>query len=341
MRRILLFAMVLLFTSCGSDSRDISGAGATFPLPYYNTVFKNFGNESGINVSYGGIGSGGGISSLKDGVIDFAGSDSFLTDEEMKSMGEVIHIPTCLGAVVLAYNVEGNPNLNLTGELISEIYRGTITRWNDAKIVAINPGVTLPDKEINVVFRSDGSGTTYVFTDYLSKVSKAWSESIGYGKVVNFPVGIAAKGNTGVSGIIGNTPNSIGYISSEYAFAQRLKMASIASGDSIFIKPTVETITKSAQVEIPDDTRTMITNSTVEGAYPISCLTWILVFKEQNYDGRTLEKSQSLVQLLRYILSEDSQRQAELINYAPLPASLLQKAHKQIDKITYNGLKIQ
>ena len=226
MKKIFSSVMTLVFAltmvSCGGNAnngarvaQELSGAGATFPLPFYNVVFEQFAQVNGDAVAYGGIGSGGGVRNLRDKIVDFAGSDAFLSEKEMAEMNPVIHVPTCMGAVVLAYNLEGVTNLNLSGEIIADIFAGEIKTWNDSRIVALNPEVKLPAENIIPVFRSDGSGTTFVFTDYLTKVSSMWASKFGAGKSVNFPSGQAAKGNPGVAGVIAQTKNSIGYVGSE------------------------------------------------------------------------------------------------------------------------------
>ena len=228
----MTLAVALAIVSCGGnatngsrEAQELSGAGATFPLPFYNVVFENFSQVNGDVVAYGGIGSGGGVRNLRDKIVDFAGSDAFLSDKEMSEMAPVVHIPTCMGAVVLAYNLDGVKELKLSGEVIADIFAGNIKMWNDERLVALNPDVTLPAEAIIPVFRSDGSGTTFVFTDYLTKVSPMWREKFGAGKSVNFPSGQAAKGNPGVAGVIKQTKNSIGYVGSEYAFAQKIPYA--------------------------------------------------------------------------------------------------------------------
>ena len=203
----MTLAIAFVVVSCGGGAngarkaQELSGAGATFPLPFYNVVFEQFAQVNGDAVAYGGIGSGGGVRNLRDKIVDFAGSDAFLSEKEMADMPSVIHVPTCMGAVVLAYNLEGVNELNLSGEVIANIFAGEIKMWNDARIAALNPGVVLPAEAIIPVFRSDGSGTTFVFTDYLTKVSPMWKEKFGAGKSVNFPSGQAAKGNPGVAGV--------------------------------------------------------------------------------------------------------------------------------------------
>lgn len=344
---VFALLIVMLFAMCGKkessnlkterEAVDLSGAGATFPLPFYNVVFDEFGALNGDRVAYGGIGSGGGVRSLKDGIVDFAGSDAFLSPEEMSEMPTVIHVPTCMGAVVLAYNLPGVDSLNLSGEIIADIFSGKILKWNDERIVKINKGISLPDADIIPTFRSDGSGTTFVFTDYLSKVSKEWSEKYGRGKSVNFPVGQAAKGNPGVAGVISQTENSIGYIGSEYAFAQSIPYATIQNANGEFIKPTTETISLAASGDMPSDTRTMITNSFAKGAYPISCFTWILLYKEQNYSDRSKAQAEATIDLLKYILSDEIQSITSEVHYAPLPQQAVDLSISNLKTITYNG----
>ena len=250
---IMTLAIALAFTACGGNSNDggrkaqeLSGAGATFPLPFYNVVFENFAQVNGDAVAYGGIGSGGGVRNLRDKIVDFAGSDAFLSDKEMAEMNPVIHVPTCMGAVVLAYNLDGVSELKLSGEVIADIFAGNIKMWNDERLAALNPDATLPAEAIIPVFRSDGSGTTFVFTDYLTKVSPMWASNFGAGKSVNFPSGQAAKGNPGVAGVIKQTKNSIGYVGSEYAFAQKIQYAKIQNLRGEFVLPSSATISAAA-----------------------------------------------------------------------------------------------
>ena len=321
----------------GRDAVELSGAGATFPLPFYNVIFEIFAEVNGDVVAYGGIGSGGGVRNLRDGIVDFAGSDAFLTEKEMNEMPPVIHVPTCMGAVVLAYNLPGVDNLNLSGDIVADIFAGKITRWNDARIKALNEGTSLPDADIIPVFRSDGSGTTFVFTDYLSKVSENWKNTYGTGKSVNFPKGQAAKGNPGVAGVISQTANSIGYVGSEYAFAQRIPYATLMNANGELVKPTSESISASASGEIPADTRTSITNSSAKGAYPISCFTWILIYKEQAYAKRSAEQAQATLDLLHYILSKDAQKITSEVHYAPLPQKAVELSLQNLKQVTFNG----
>lgn len=344
---IMTLAIALAFTACGGNSNDggrkaqeLSGAGATFPLPFYNVVFENFAQVNGDAVAYGGIGSGGGVRNLRDKIVDFAGSDAFLSDKEMAEMNPVIHVPTCIGAVVLAYNLDGVSELKLSGEVIADIFAGNIKMWNDERLAALNPDATLPAEAIIPVFRSDGSGTTFVFTDYLRKVSPMWASNFGAGKSVNFPSGQAAKGNPGVAGVIKQTKNSIGYVGSEYAFAQKIQYAKIQNLRGEFVLPSSATISAAASGEIPADTRCSITNADAAGAYPISTFTWMIIYKEQNYSDRSKEQAIATLDLLKYILSDEAQKITSEVHYAPLPAKAKELSMTNLKAVTFDGMTI-
>ena len=343
MTLVAAFAMV----SCGGkatngsrEAQELSGAGATFPLPFYNVVFENFSQVNGDVVAYGGIGSGGGVRNLRDKIVDFAGSDAFLSDKEMAAMAPVVHIPTCMGAVVLAYNLDGVKELKLSGEIIADIFAGNIKMWNDERLAALNPDVKLPAEAIIPVFRSDGSGTTFVFTDYLTKVSPMWNEKFGAGKSVNFPSGQAAKGNPGVAGVIKQTKNSIGYVGSEYAFAQKIPYARIQNARGEFVLPSSATISAAASGVIPADTRCSITNADAAGAYPISTFTWMIIYKEQNYSDRSKEQAMATLDLLKYILSDEAQHITSEVHYAPLPSKAKELSITNLKTVTYDGVAI-
>ena len=344
---MMTLAVVLALTACGGNSNDggrkaqeLSGAGATFPLPFYNVVFENFSQVNGDVVAYGGIGSGGGVRNLRDKIVDFAGSDAFLSDKEMAEMNPVIHIPTCMGAVVVAYNLDGVDELKLSGEVIADIFAGNIKMWNDERLAALNPDVTLPAEAIIPVFRSDGSGTTFVFTDYLTKVSPMWKEKFGAGKSVNFPSGQAAKGNPGVAGVVKQTKNSIGYVGSEYAFAQNIPYAQIQNVRGEFVLPSSASISAGASGVIPADTRCSITNADAAGAYPISTFTWMIIYKEQNYSDRSKEQAVATLDLLQYILSDEVQKITSEVHYAPLPDKAKELSMKNLKAVTFDGKAI-
>lgn len=344
---IMTLAVALALTACGGNSNDggrkaqeLSGAGATFPLPFYNVVFENFAQVNGDAVAYGGIGSGGGVRNLRDKIVDFAGSDAFLSDKEMAEMNPVIHVPTCMGAVVLAYNLDGVSELKLSGEVIADIFAGNIKMWNDERLAALNPDVTLPAEAIIPVFRSDGSGTTFVFTDYLTKASPMWASNFGAGKSVNFPSGQAAKGNPGVAGVIKQTKNSIGYVGSEYAFAQKIPYARVQNLRGEYVLPSSATISAAASGEIPADTRCSITNADAAGAYPISTFTWMIIYKEQNYSDRSKEQAMATLDLLKYILSDEAQNITSEVHYAPLPAKAKELSMTNLKTVTFDGVAI-
>jgi len=343
MHLLMAMAIIVVMAACGGNNngqrraQDLSGAGATFPQPFYNAVFEQFSQSHGDLVAYGGVGSGSGVRNLRDKIVDFAGSDAFLSDEEMAEMDPVVHVPTCMGAVVLAFNIDGVAKLNLTGELIADIFAGKVNKWNDSLIAAINPDVKLPDANIIPVYRSDGSGTTFVFTDYLTKVSPSWASSFGSGKSVSFPVGQAGKGNPGVASIVSQTKNTIGYVGSEYAFAQNIAYANVRNQCGEFVEPTAESISASASGSIPADTRTSITNSDASGAYPISCFTWLIIYKEQNYSGRTKDQAVATIDLLHYVLSSEAQEMASEIHYAPLPQKAVELSLENLKAVTYGG----
>ena len=344
---VMTLCIALAMVACGGntnngsrEAQELSGAGATFPLPFYNVVFEQFAEVNGDAVAYGGIGSGGGVRNLRDKIVDFAGSDAFLSDKEMAEMAPVVHIPTCMGAVVVAYNLDGVDELKLTGELVADIFAGEVKMWNDTRLAELNPDVKLPNESIIPVYRSDGSGTTFVFTDYLTKVNPMWKEKYGAGKSVNFPSGQAAKGNPGVAGVIKQTKNTIGYVGSEYAFAQKIPYARIQNQRGEFVLPSSATISAAASGVIPADTRCSITNSDATGAYPISTFTWMVIYKEQNYSDRTKEQAIATLDLLKYILSDEAQNITSEVHYAPLPTKAKELSMTNLKTVTYDGVAI-
>ncbi|MGV8135174.1 MAG: phosphate ABC transporter substrate-binding protein PstS [Mangrovibacterium sp.] len=325
-------------SSVEGGNRKLTAAGATFPLPFYNMVFKNYTAETNVQVTYGGVGSGGGIRSLKDQVVDFGATDAFLTDDQQKEMpAEVVHIPTCIGAVVIAYNLKDVNDLKLSNTLLEKIFLGEVTKWNDPLLKKDNPDVNFPAEAITVVYRSDGSGTTHIFSDFMSKISEKWANQIGTGKSLKWPVGMGAKGNPGVAGTISQTPGTIGYIGSEFAFAQKIQTARVQNSAGQYILPDLASISAAAKGNIPDDTRVMLTNSADPASYPISGFTWIILYKEQAYKNRDKEQALATVNLLDWLVSEKAQGEAAKVHYAPLPADAVAKAKTVLRRITYNG----
>src|ERR1044072_2012229 len=277
----------------GSDSgATLQGAGASFPSPLYQKWLSEYGKlHPNVKIEYQSIGSGGGIKQLKEQTVDFGASDAPMTDADLKSApGEILHVPTVLGAVVITYNLAGMKQpLRFSPEALADIFLGKIKKWNDPKIAADNSGVTLPTSDITVIHRSDSSGTSAVFTDYLSKVSPEWKEKVGSGVSPTWPVGIGGKGNEGVTGQVKNTPNTIGYIELVYAVKNNLPVAHIKNAAGNFIEPSIDAVTAAAAASaasMPDDLRVSITNATGAQAYPISSYTYILVYKDQKEPGK-------------------------------------------------------
>ncbi|MBN1969357.1 MAG: phosphate ABC transporter substrate-binding protein PstS [Candidatus Delongbacteria bacterium] len=341
MKKFLVIAVMTIVAAAMCGVSNITAAGATFPMPFYNNIFKTYTNESKILVTYGGIGSGGGIRSLKDKIVDFGATDAFLNEKKMSDMGsEVLHIPTCLGAVAIAYNLPGSPKLNLDSETISDIFLGNITKWNDKKIAELNKGVTLPSQDITVVYRSDGSGTTHIFSDYLNDADKEWADKMGMGKSLEWKVGIGAKGNPGVAGTISQTPGAIGYIGLEYAMAQNIPFANVKNKAGNFIVPSIESVSLSADAEMPADTRVSLVNTVAKDGYPITSFTWLIFYKEQNYNGRSLDQAKETLKLLEWIIGSDAQKNASKVNFSPLPKKAVETAKKVLKQATYNGKPI-
>jgi phosphate transport system substrate-binding protein len=343
----ILLITALIAVSCNNSGNSnsakskavtLTAAGATFPLPFYNLAFKKYAEATGVSINYGGIGSGGGIKSLRDKVVAFGATDAYLSNEELTTMpAPVVHVPTCIGGVVLAYNIPGVTSLKLTPQLIEGIFLGEITKWNDPRLAEVNEGVTFPDMKITVVYRSDGSGTTYIFSDYMTKAGKLWSEKLGTGKSLNWPAGIGAKGNPGVAGTISQSAGTIGYIGYEFAVAQKLPSALVANSHGNFIEANMKSLTAAAETDIPDDTRIMITNSSNPIAYPITSFTWIILYKEQAYDGHTQQLAETTVNAIKWLTGADAQSIALSVNYAPLPQKAVEQATKVLSTITYNG----
>jgi phosphate transport system substrate-binding protein len=319
-----------------SGSVDLTGAGATFPYPLYSKWFSDYATNTGVKINYQSIGSGGGIRQFSEQTVDFGATDGPMSDEELSHAkgGAVLHVPTVLGGVVITYNLpEVRQPLKLTGPLVSNIFLGTVKKWNDPAISALNPGVQLPSQDILVVHRSDGSGTTYVFTDYLTAVSPDWSKGPKKGKEVPWPIGLGGKGNEGVAGLVKQTSGAIGYVELAYAKENGLPAAMIKNSAGNFIAPSTETITAAASGvadKLPPNTdyRISIVNGPGANTYPISSFTWILAYVDQ----RDSVKGKKLVDFLRWALT-DGEKEATALNYAPLPASMTVQLKSRLDSI--------
>ena len=333
-------ALALLLGPAHAGGKELLGAGATFPFPFYSKLFDTYNMEKGVKVNYQAIGSGGGIQQLKAKTVDFGGTDDFMSDKEMADAGApILHVPTCLGAVVITYNVSGDPAIKLTPSLIVDIFLGKIEKWNDKRILDVNPGLQLPDMNIATVHRSDGSGTTAIFSGYLAKVSAEWKERVGAGKSLNWPNGLGAKGNPGVAGLVKQVPGAIGYVELIYAVQNKMPYADVKNKSGVFIRPSIKSVTAAAGMAIPDDTRVSIVDTAAKDGYPISGFTWLVFYKEQKYDGRSKDKAADLVNLIGWILHE-GQQLAEGLDYAPLPAEAVKKAETVLKSATYEGAAI-
>lgn len=326
-------AAMLLFSGMPAPAQLlINGAGATFPYPIYAKWFDEYRKlNPKAQINYQSIGSGGGIRQLQAGTVDFGASDSPMTDEQLsQANGKVLHFPTVLGAVVTTYNVPGvKQELTFTPEALGGIFLGTITRWNDPELARHNPGVALPANNIVVVHRSDGSGTTFVWTDYLSKANAAWKSKVGAGNSVNWPAGLGAKGNEGVAGLVKQTPNAIGYVELVYAIQNKMSYGKIRNAAGVAVKADLKGVTAAAaSAVVPDDFRVSITNAPGKDAYPISSFTWLLV-PARIQDA---QKRKILTDFLRWMLT-DGQKLAQPLGYAPLPKVVVDKEMKAISLV--------
>ncbi|MBD3420884.1 MAG: phosphate ABC transporter substrate-binding protein PstS [Chitinivibrionales bacterium] len=335
---VAMCALCTLSLYAGSlRAKDLLGAGATFPYPLYSKMFDVYNKEKGVRINYQSIGSGGGIRQLQGKTVDFGATDAFMDAKELEKADEILHVPMCLGAVVVTYNIPGNPQLKLTPEIIADMFLGKITSWNDDRIKALNPDAKLPQKtKVIVVHRSDGSGTTFIFTDYLSKISSVWQNKVGRGKSVKWPGGLGAKGNEGVAGLVKQMPGSIGYCELAYTIQNKMPRAVIRNKSGNFVEPTLESTSLAAQTEIPADTRISLTNTSSEKGYPIAGFTWIILYKEQKYHKRDKATVKTMLDLLWWMI-HDGQKFTKPLDYAPLPKAAVEKAKVILKSVTYGG----
>ncbi|MHB0870451.1 MAG: phosphate ABC transporter substrate-binding protein PstS [Chloroflexota bacterium] len=319
------------------SAKELTGAGATFPYPLYSKWFDVYNQKTGIKVNYQSVGSGAGIKQLTERTVDFGASDAPMSEQQIQQAGggDVFHIPTVTGAVVVIYNLQGvEKGLKLTPETLSGIYLGQIKKWSDPRIVADNAGIKLPDTDIALVHRSDGSGTTSIFTDYLSAVSADWKGKVGKGTSVNWPAGLGAKGNEGVAGQVKQTPGAVGYVELAYAVQNKLTYAALKNQAGQFVDATIESTTAAAAgaaATMPDHLRVSLVNAPGANSYPIAGFTWLLVRKEQG----DAAKSKALVDLLWWGIHDGQQYASELL-YAPLPPEVVKKAEAMVRAISSN-----
>ena len=314
-------------------SEILLGAGATFPSPFYYTLIKEYEKLSDTRIDYQGVGSGAGINLLLDKKVDFGASDIYLSDQDLaKVKAPIVHIPTCVGAVAIIYNMPNLP-LKLNATLVAQLFMGKITNWSDSRIHTLN-GSSTANTPVTVVHRSDSSGTTFLLTDYLSKTSKEWAKTVGRGKKVDWPVGLGIERNAGVAEMVLKIPGSVGYVSLSYAEKQELAVAAIKNQSGRYITPTQESVSLAANVSIPEDCRVLITNTTSEMGYPISAFTYILVYRDQSYQQGTSKKANALIHFLSWVVS-DGQQYAKPLFYAPLPTQAAKRANEVVRSISY------
>ena len=344
LRHASLALAAVVVTACGggtqqsgstqSASLQINGAGATFPYPIYSKWFAEYNKvHPNVQINYQSIGSGGGIRQLLNQTVFFGASDGPMTDEQLKSApGPILHLPMVLGAVVPVYNIPGvTAELKFTGPLIADLYLGKVRKWNDPAIAKLNPGVKLPATDVTIVHRSDGSGTTYIFVDYLSKVSDEFKTKVGVNTSVNWPVGVGGKGNEGVSGLVSQTPGSFGYVELIYALQNKITFGDVQNASGEFVKASVDAVTKAAAAaaaNMPADFRVSITNAQGAGAYPVASFTWILLDENPTDKGA----AKAMVDFMHWALT-DGQKYCADLGYAPLPETVVNLEQAALQKI--------
>ena len=333
MKLIRLLAAIVCLAALSPAQTNLNGAGATFPYPIYSKWFNEYHKaHPDVQINYQSIGSGGGIKQLQAKTVDFGASDGPMSDEQLAATSfKVLHVPTVLGAVVPTYNVPGvSSDLKFSGDVLADIFLGKVKKWNDPRLARANPGVKLPDTDIIVVHRSDGSGTSYIFTDFLSKVSDEWKTKVGKNASVNWPTGLGAKGNEGVAGQVKQTEGSIGYVELIYALQNKMSYGSVQNPAGQFVKASLDSVTAAAASvkEMPEDFRVSITNAPGKTAYPLASFTWLLV----PTDWSDKSKEKAFVTFLTWMINE-GQGMTSALNYAPLPKPVVAKIKARIKDI--------
>jgi phosphate transport system substrate-binding protein len=342
MTRQLLVLAGLLTATTPVAAQSLTGAGATFPNPIYTKWFDAYSKKTGIKINYQSIGSGGGIRQFTEGTVDFGATDGPMNESQIQAVnGNVLHVPTVMGAVAVIYNVPslGDAKLKFDGNVLVEIFMGRVTKWNDPKIAALNPGVKLPDLDLIVVHRSDGSGTTYTFTDYLNKFSREWKDKVGYATSVSWPTGLGGKGNEGVTQQVKQTEGALGYVELIYAISNKLSYAQLKNAAGNFITPSLEAVTAAAAgTKLPKDTdfRVSITNAQGDQAYPISTFTWLLVKK----DNKDAAKAKLIRDFLTWMITPEAQAMAAGLHYAPLPDPVVSLVQARLPTLKAGGKSI-
>jgi phosphate transport system substrate-binding protein len=342
MRRSRLALAWIVAATSPVAAQSLTGAGATFPNPIYTKWFDAYHKKTGIQINYQSIGSGGGIRQFTEGTVDFGATDGPMNESQIQAVnGNVLHVPTVLGAVVVTYNLPslGTSQLKFDGNLLVDIFMGRVTKWNDGNIAKLNPGVKLPDQDLIVVHRSDGSGTTYVFTDYLNKFSREWKDKVGYATSVNWPVGLGGKGNEGVTQQVKQTEGALGYVELIYAISNKLPYAQVKNPAGNFISPSLETVTAAAagaKLEKDTDFRVSVTNAPGAQAYPIASFTWLLVKK----DNKDAAKAKLIRDFLTWMVTPEAQKMAAELHYAPLPDPVVSLVQARLPTLKASGKTI-
>jgi phosphate transport system substrate-binding protein len=339
-RRIAAAVGTGLFVGAApAGAQTLTGAGATFPNPIYTKWFDAYNKKTGVQINYQSIGSGGGIRQFTEGTVDFGATDGPMNDQQIATVnGNVLHVPTVLGAVAVTYNLPsiGDTKLKFDGNLLVDIFMGRVTKWSDPKITALNPGVKLPDMDLVVVHRSDGSGTTYVFTDYLNKFSREWKDKVGYATSVNWPIGLGGKGNEGVTQQVKQVEGGLGYVELIYALSNNLPYGVIKNSAGSFVEPSLESVTAAAaaaKLKQDTDFRVSITNAPGQNAYPIASFTWLLVHK----DNKDAAKAKLIKDFLTWMIGSDAQKMATELKYAPLPAEVVSLIQARLPTLKAGG----
>jgi phosphate transport system substrate-binding protein len=339
-RILAVAALIALAGGAAFAQTELVGAGATFPAPLYTKMFDQYNRDTGVKVNYQAIGSGGGIAQLKGKTVDFGATDAFMKDEDIKAApAAIVHVPIVAGAVVVTYNLPGSPELKFSPDVVADLFLGKISKWDDPRIAALNPSAKLPKTAITVVHRSDGSGTTAVFSDYLGKVSPEWKQKVGAGTSLSWPAGVGAKGNPGVAGLVKQMPGSVGYVELIYALQNKMPYASLKNKSGAFVTPTLESTSVACAVPIPEDTRVSVTDTDAPAGYPISTFTWLILYKEQSYDNRPAAKVEAELKMVWWMI-HDGQKLAEPLQYASLPALVVKKAEAVLKSVTFAGTPV-
>jgi phosphate transport system substrate-binding protein len=327
--------------STSTNDNTLLGAGSTFVYPLFSKQFSEYNTQTGLKVNYQSIGSGGGIQQLTNKTVDFGDSDAPLNDDQAKKIGvDVLHIPMCSGAVAISYNLPDlKDTLKLTPSVLVQLFSGKISSWDDKAIAAINPGVKLPKLPVAIAHRSDGSGTTNIVTTYFCKVDSGWAKSVGKGSSVNWPVGLGGKGNEGVAGTIRQTPGGLGYVELAYAVTNKMAFAKLQNKSGNFITPSVASTIAAGNIQLPADSKVSISNTDAPDGYPIAGFTWAIIYKEQNYNNRSLDRATKLLKLLWWNVHE-GQKFVEPLTYAPLPPAAVTVAENILKSATYDGKPI-